>query len=52
MTQEYDLIKVKDMFGKVFNVYYEPKLLCWIEEGTLFYYNDDDWADGVIKKID
>jgi hypothetical protein len=52
MTQEHDLIKVQNMFGDIFNVYYDPEHLCWIQEGTSFYYDIDDWAEGVIKKID
>lgn len=40
------------MFGDIFNVYYDPKHFCWIQEGTSFYYDIDDWAEGVIKKID
>jgi hypothetical protein len=46
-----DLIKVKDFLGNIFNVYYEPSQMCWIEEGTSFYYNDEDWENGVITKI-
>ena len=39
------------MFGNIFKVYYDPEHLCWIQEGTSFYYDIDDWAEGVIKKI-
>lgn len=51
INMERKLIKVQDIFGDIFNVYYEPKSLCWIQEGTSFYYDDEDWANKVIKKI-
>lgn len=30
------------MFGDIFKAYYNPERLCWIQEGTLFYYDIDD----------
>ena len=45
-----ELIKVKDSSGREFNVYYAHGV--WIEEGTHFYYDDDDWAYGVLRRID
>lgn len=46
-----DLVKVKNkLTNEVFNVYYEPRVMCWIREGTSFYYDIDDWQD-VIEKV-
>lgn len=47
-----DLIKVRNQYGEVFNVYYEPRAMCWIQEGTSFYYNIEDWQHGVITKVE
>ena len=40
------------MFGDIFKVYYDLEHPCWIQERTSFYYDIDDWAEGIIKKID
>lgn len=48
---EIDLIKVKSWDGEIFNVYYSPKDLCWIKEGTNEYFDDEDWSNGVIQKV-
>ena len=46
-----ELVKVKSkLTGEVFNVYYEPRAMCWIQEGTSQYYDIDDWQD-VIEKV-
>lgn len=47
-----DLIKVRNQYGEVFNVYYEPRAMCWIQEGTSFYYDIEDWKHGVITKVE
>ena len=47
-----DLVKVRSCDGEVFNVYYEPRAMCWIREGTSFYYDIEDWKNGVIMKVE
>ena len=46
-----DNMKVKSCTGEIFNVHYSSNDMCWIKEGTNEYFDDEDWSNGVIKKI-